>query len=151
MFPSSPGIPGFPGGPCFTHSIEPIITLDTWVFQQNVRLNWKTYSRSFRGWALGSETCLVTFYIQHRVIPEYVALRWKTFHLQEDLEGQESQEDPVNQRGKKANQQCRHHSKSEPRLSSSSLSLLRVLWGPLDQKSPADSNNTVSHRQDWQV
>lgn len=33
----------------------------------------------------------------------YVALRWKTFHLQQDLEGQESQEDPVSQKKKKIN------------------------------------------------
>lgn len=37
-------------------------------------------------------------------------------------------------------QQCCRKSKAKPK--SYSLSLLQVLWGPLDQTSPADSNNT---------
>lgn len=43
------------------------------------------------------------------------------------------------------NQQRCGNSKVKPRLKSYSLSLLRVLWGPLDQTSPADSNNTQAH------
>lgn len=43
------------------------------------------------------------------------------------------------------NQQCCCNSKAKPRLKSYSLSLLQVLWGPLDQTSPADSKNTQAH------
>lgn len=56
-------------------------------------MSWNTYSRSFGGWALRKVTRVSAFF---NFTHMDVALRTLTFNLQEDLEGQESQEDPEN-------------------------------------------------------
>lgn len=150
----------WPLGRCFLHLlgflVSPVVpVLDAssnpsahiWVLQQNFRRKWNTYSRSFRGWAL-----------QMRHFIHFESYTWNHFCMccfKNDIfpltggpGGPGKPGRPCKQ--EKCNQQCCRNSRVKPRLNGDSLSLLQVLWGPLDQKGPADSNNnTVSHRHDW--